>query len=172
MAITTQRLTNGNLYIDGGNFAGTIQEITTPEINAEMTEYEALGMFGKSEFSSGFQTMEATVMLNAPTSNAKKLLSDINTARQMQVRGSMDELTSQGLSRRISYVLNMTATPKRIPSNQFQQNTAVTEEIPLNVTAVELIIDGEQIYKVDVLANIYIVDGVDLLADYRANLGI
>ena len=34
------------------------------------------------------------------------------------------------------------------------------------------VVDGREVLEVDVLANIFKVDGVDVLAQYRQNLGI
>jgi len=40
------------------------------------------------------------------------------------------------------------------------------------VSAMELTVDGRQLKKIDIDNYIWQVDGVDLLADFRANLGI
>jgi P2 family phage contractile tail tube protein len=42
----------------------------------------------------------------------------------------------------------------------------------INITYIKLMVNDETIYEVDALANIYRVNGQDLLAAYRANLGL
>jgi hypothetical protein len=54
----------------------------------------------------------------------------------------------------------------------FKQHDNSTLETMLNVHSIKMELDGREILEVDVLANIYKVDGVDLLKDYRQNLGI
>ena len=66
----------------------------------------------------------------------------------------------------------MTAMYKDFPMGNFKQHDNVEAESNLSVTYCKLVINGVEISEIDVLANIYKVNGVDMLANYRANLGI
>jgi len=41
----------------------------------------------------------------------------------------------------------------------------------MSVNYAKLIVDGEEIFEIDVLENIYKVEGVDILETYRNNIG-
>jgi len=41
----------------------------------------------------------------------------------------------------------------------------------MSVNYAKLIVNGEEIFEIDVLENIYKVDGIDILTVYRANTG-
>jgi len=54
----------------------------------------------------------------------------------------------------------------------FKQGEGAQCEYKFEVSAMELTVDGRQLKKIDIDNYIWQVDGVDLLADFRANLGI
>ena len=64
MATNIQRITNANLYLNGGSFLGKAQEVTLPDIKAIMTTHPALGMAGQLEFPSGLDKLESTIKMN------------------------------------------------------------------------------------------------------------
>jgi uncharacterized protein len=61
---------------------------------------------------------------------------------------------------------------KNAPSGSFKQNDNLETDSDFSVEQYKLEIDGETIVEIDLEASIYIVDGVDLMAAYRSNLGI
>ena len=69
-------------------------------------------------------------------------------------------------------VITMRALPTKHPGGGFKPKEATEVEHTLAINAYKLEIDGEEIIEVDVPNNIFKVGGVDLLAEYRTNLGI
>ena len=65
----------------------------------------------------------------------------------------------------------MTGVFKDAGGLTFRQHENVDSTSTITVYHSGLYIAGTQIYLYDVLANIYVVDGVDQLAQFRANLG-
>lgn len=53
----------------------------------------------------------------------------------------------------------------------YKQHDNVEAETSMSVTYIRVQVDGTDVVEVDVLANIYKVDGVDLLGAYKANIG-
>ena len=53
----------------------------------------------------------------------------------------------------------------------FKQHDNVELTSMLTVTYVKQVINGEDVIEIDVLANIFKVNGVDVLAQYRNNIG-
>lgn len=172
MALQVNRLTNGNIYIDGNSFLGTIEEFQLPDVKAVFADHKALGMAGKIELPSGIDKVEARLRFNAPYANAMKLKADPFTSRRMQFRGNLE--TYQGADRvaQTAYKVTITASFKNMPAGNMKQHDNVEMESMLNVTYIKVDIGTENIMEYDALNNIYIVDGVDLLQQYRANLGI
>lgn len=169
--IKINRLTNANVYMDGKSFLGKAEEISLPTIKHKMSEHKALGMVGMMEFFAGIEKMEAKIKWNSFYPDALKKMGDPTTAIQLQVRASLEEYQAQGRTAQSPVVCFLTCTAKDFPMGNFKQHDNVEAETNLNVTYCRLEINREVIVEIDVLANIYKVNGVDILAQYRQNLG-
>lgn len=171
MGISVNRLTNANVYVDGGNHLGRVQEVELPTVKQKMAEHKALGMVGSVEFFSGLEKMEAKITWNSFYRDAMVKAANPTKTVQIQVRASLETYDSTGRVAQVPVVVFLTAQYKDFPLGNFKQHDNVELVSMLSVTAFRLEIDGQEITQVDVLANIYKVDGVDLLADYRNNIG-
>lgn len=172
MGLEINRLTNANIYVDGNSWLGRAEEITLPVITSKMSEHKALGMVGMVELFSGIDKLEARIKWNSVYKDAFKKMANFTKSMQIQVRASLESYGSEGLTAQTACVAYMTVQSKSLPLGAFKQNENVELENALNVTYIKLVVGGETILELDVLANIYTVGGVDLLAEYRANLGI
>lgn len=172
MAIAIKKLTNANVYLAGNSLLGKAEEIMLPDLSGKMTEHKALGMVGTTEFWSGLEKMEAKIKWNSMYDDVMRKAANPTKSYQLQVRASLNNYDSTGLTAEQPVVCFLTGTFKKHPGGNFKQHDNVELENTLNVTYMKLEINGSKIYEVDVLANIFIVDGVDLLAQYRSNLGI
>lgn len=170
--IKINRLTNANVYVDGNSLLGRAEEINLPDIKHKMAEHKAIGMVGSAEFFSGIDKMECSIKWNSFYSEVLKKAANPMTAVQLQVRSSLENYTSQGRTAQLPVVAFISAAYKNFPGGNFKQHDNVEVSSQLSVYYYRLEINGEVIVEIDVLANIYKVDGVDLLAQYRANLGI
>lgn len=172
MAIAINKLTNANVYVNGNSLLGRASEIEVPNIEFIMAEHEALGMVGKTEFFAGIEKLESTVKWNSFYSDVYRRTSNPLQAIQMQVRGNLQTFTSAGgLQQEVAAVVYMTATPKNIPGGNFKQHENVELETTFNVTYFKLEIGGEVNVELDVLANIFKINGQDILSTYRTNIG-
>lgn len=171
-AISINRITNANIYMDGASLLGRAEEVNLPAIAYKMVEHKALGMVGTAEFFAGIDKMEAKVKWNSYYPEVMKKAANPFQTVNMQVRGSLENYTSGGKTGEVPVVCYMTAGYKGFPMGNFKQHDNVELESNLSVYYVKLEVDGSPIVELDVLANIFKVDGVDVLAQYRANLGI
>jgi uncharacterized protein len=169
--IKVNRLTNANVYVDGGSLLGQVEEINLPEVTHMMSEHKALGMVGKMELFSGVDKMEATLKWNSFYPDALVKFADPRKALNIQVRSSLERYNSSGLTEEVACVAYLTGQPKNFPGGNFKQHDNVEATSKLTCTAYKLEIGGRVVVEYDAMANIYSVDGVDILADYRNNIG-
>lgn len=169
--IKVNRLTNANVYVDGASYLGQVEEINLPEIVNMMSEHKALGMVGKMELFSGIDKMEASLKWNAFYADALVKFADPRKALKIQVRSSLESHDSSGLLTEVPCVAYLTGQPKNFPGGNFKQHDNVEATSKMSVTAYKLEIDGRVVMEYDAMANIYMVDGVDILATYRSNIG-
>lgn len=171
MALEVKRIVNANVYIDGNSMLGKAEECKLPDVVATLTEHKALGMVGKIELPSGLDKMEATIKWNSLFADVLKKAANPFKPVQLQVRSSQESYTGQGRTAEVPVVVHLTGSFKKFPLGGFKQHDNVEAETALTITYVRLVVNGEDIVEVDVLSNIYKVGGVDLLAQYRTNIG-
>lgn len=172
MAIEINRVTNANVYLDGQSLLGRAEEIQLPVIKATMSEHKALGVVGKLEFFSGVEKLEGKIKWNSFYADVMKKVADPTKVYQLQCRSSLESYGATGRLGQVPVVAFLSATCKDFPLGNFKQHDNVELESNLSVYAVKLVIGGEVIVEFDATANIYKVNGVDIMAAYRANLGI
>lgn len=171
MAIEVNRLTNANVYIDGNSQLGKAEEVNLPDITFMMSEHKSLGMIGKVELFSGIDKMEATIKWNAFYADVLKKVADPRKTMKLQVRASLETYNSDGMAEEVSCVAYLTVQSKNFPAGNYKQHDNVEATTKLTCSAYKLEIDGKEVIDYDALANVYSVDGVDMFANYRSNLG-
>lgn len=171
MAIKVNRLTNANVYIDGTSQLGKAEEVNLPDVTFMLSEHKALGMVGKFELFSGIDKLEATIKWNAFYADILKKFGDPRKVMKLQVRSSLETYDSNGLVEEVPCVAYLTVQAKNFPAGNFKQHDNVEATSKLTCTAYKLEINGQEVIDYDALANVYSVDGVDIFANYRANIG-
>lgn len=171
MAITINRLTNGNVYIDGNNYFGTIEEVELPDIKATFSEVKVLGMNGKAKLPTGIEQLTSKLKLNGPRKEILKMAANPFQARQFMFRGSLDSYQGGSRTGQEPYKCYMVGTFENVNSGKVKQHDNVEMESTMNVTYCRLVIGNEEIFEVDVLNNIHKVGGVDILAQTNLNQG-
>jgi uncharacterized protein len=95
----------------------------------------------------------------------------IFASHQFQIRASKEQYTSQGRTAEVPFVGLMTAQFKDGGPLNFKQHEQVDFPTTLVVYHCEYYIAGVQYLLYDLMANMYVVNGVDQLAQFRANIG-
>lgn len=170
-SISVNRLTNANVYVDGTSHLGKVEEINLPEVTFMLSEHKALGMIGKFELFSGIDKMEATIKWNAFYADVLKKFADPRKALKLQVRSSLETYNSEGLIQEVPCVAYLTGQPKNFPAGNYKQHDNVESSSKMTITAYKLEINGLPVIEYDALANVYMVDGNDVFANYTSNIG-
>jgi hypothetical protein len=171
MNIAVNRVTNANIYIDGIGLLGRAEEIEVAQPKHRMVDHKGLGMAGTAEFWAGVDKLEAKIKWASLYQEALSAVASPFISHSFQVRGSIEQYTSQGLVAELPLVYLMTGVFKEAGNFTFRQHENVDSISVITVYHSELYVGATQIHLYDVLANIYVVNGVDQLAAFRSNLG-
>lgn len=171
MNIQVNSLTNANVYIDGVGLLGRAEEIEIPQPRHRMIDYKGLGMAGTAELWSGVEKLEARIRWSSFDPQALTVAASPFQTHSFQVRGSLEQYTSQGRSAELPVVYLMTGVFKDAGASSLKHQTMVETQSIICVYHCELYVSGTQIYLYDVFANVYVVGGVDQLSQFRVNLG-
>lgn len=170
--IEVKKITNANIYLGGDNLLGRAEEVSLPVVKAKMVDHTALGLVGVPEFPSGIEKLDGGKIKWAslyPEVLAKA--ANPFVVYDLQVRGNLETYTSQGRVSEEPVVALLSASFKSIPMGQYKPRDNAEFETDLAVHYIKLIAGNVEILEVDVLANIWRARGVDLLSNYRANIG-
>jgi len=171
MALQINRVINANVYADDLSLLGTAEEVEAPKLMQVMAEHKALGMVGKTEFPSGFDKMEMRIKWNAIYANVMAKFNNPYKAIRLQVRASLESWEGGDRVAQVPVVIYATVQSKGMPMGSFKPNDNVEIESNLSCTHVKMEIDGIEIVEFDASANIFKINGVDQLVDYRNNIG-
>lgn len=165
------RLTNANIYVDGANYFGKAEEVNLPEIKFIMAEHKALGMVGSAEFFAGIEKMESKIKWNSLYPEVIKKAANPFKSVAIQVRASLETYSDQGKISEVPVVAHLKGTFKNLPTGNIKTKDNPEIETSMSVTYSKLVVNNNELYEIDVLQNIYKVEGQDILAQYRANIG-
>jgi len=170
MAVKINRITNANVYLDGGTLLGRAEEIKLPDVAAKMSEHKALGMVGTIELPSGFDKMEGEIKWSSFYKDVMTKVANPFKFVSLQVRANVETYTSQGRTEQQSLVVFLTVAFKKNPGGTFKQHD--NAEFPTGFACYYLkqVVDGQDVLEFDPMSNIYKVAGKDQLAEYRANV--
>lgn len=169
--VKINKITNANMYLDGVTLLGLVSEADMPDASVKMLDHQALGMAALRQIPAGLEAMESTIRWTCfDAATLKKCMNPYRTAN-LQLRTSLEVYGPSGRSDEQSVVIFMNGHFKNIPLGSFKQMENIELESRFNCTYFKVEIAGEQIIEVDVDANIWKVGGVDILRNYRTNLG-
>lgn len=171
-SVAIKKITNGNVYMNGTSLLGKVEEFEPPKITHKMAEHKALGLIGTPEYFAGIDKMEARLKWSSLYADSLGIAADPTKAVNLMLRGNLETQTSQGKTGEVPAVVYMTAMFKDFPTGNFKQHENSEYESMATVTYVKMEVDSQPVLEIDILANIYKVNGVDILAKYKANLGI
>ncbi len=172
MPVAIQKITNGNLYLDGESFMGRAEEITLPKIETNFTEHKGLGLHGTLELPGGLKAMEAKIKWGNVYTEVMRKAANPYKARMIMVRSSAEIFTSAGRIAEFPCVTIMNGFFRNVDAGVYAQNTTVNLETDLSVHYLKITHAGVVLLEVDVMNNIYRAEGSDLLLNYKLNVGI
>lgn len=169
--IKTNSITNANVYLDGGTLLGQAEEIKLPEVKVKTVERKALGMVAGIKLPTGIEALEGEIKFNSFYPEAMRKAANPFQSVSLQCRANVETFTSQGRAEQRPLVVFLTVNFTEFPLGNFKQNEPGEFAVKFTATYVKVVEDGKTVMELDCMANLYEVDGVDLLADYRTNIG-
>lgn len=171
MSISINQIVNANVYIDGNSQMGKAQEFKIPDIEFESIEHNGLGLFGKIKLPSGVNAIEGGVTWDSFYSEIRAKLYNPFKNIQLQCRSNLQVFDSQGLSREEPMVTIMNVSSAKVGGTGLKNKENASFEDTFNVNSIKQSIGGKEILFIDILANIFRVNGEDVLEKFRTNIG-
>lgn len=161
-----------NYYLNGNSFLGLAEEITLPKFTIKTEDYQGAGMPGSVAVDLGFEAgaldMEVTMggisfelMTQYGIPNADGIQSRFAGSYQAEDSGNAIPVEIQTRGR---FVEMDAGTAKQGDNTQHKYS--------LKNTYCRLTHNSVELFEIDMINMIYVVNGVDRLAQHRANVGL
>jgi len=171
MAIVISKVFNANIYVDGSvELIGRAKEIKLPEVSAKMVEHSALGLAGVLELPSGLEKMSMSIKWTGWYGDILKMAANPFQSHKLQIRANHETYTSEGRAQELPLVILATASWKKASLGTLKPQDASEADDELTVSYIKVTLDGDELFEIDVLQNIWKVAGVDVLAQFKASL--
>ena len=168
-----QSLNNVALWLNGTHYIGVAKELTMPTMTTTQRDFAALGMMGKTQLPTGMDAMEGSIVMTAPNPEFLRLAANPTATHQLVCRGSLENFDAAvGRVAQIPYVLTMAAMFKDLNIGGFTSGEANEPEVAFNCHACKLEINGQVVFDYNAYSNVFKVNGVDVNATFRTNLGL
>ena len=171
MGIKIHKITNANIFIDGEGQLGRASEINLPEIQMVMQEHSGLGMMGKMELPIGLDKAEGEIKWSAFYDDTMGRISNPFSAVPLQVRSSVGVYDARGRMNDKPMVTYITALFKSIPGGNYKHLADAEFTSKFSCVYFKQMVDSQVVVELDWLANIFAVNGRDVLGQIRDNLG-
>lgn len=162
---------NANVYLDGVNLLGRAAEFKMPEIEISQDEHTGLGMVGTIKLPSGVEALEGEITWNSIYPEVAAKAFNPFKAAQLMVRGNLQTFNAQGLAQEVPVVITVAALFSKNALGTFKPKGKSEHSTTFQAHEVRAVADGREMLYYNAFTNTYRVNGTDVLAQYRRNVG-
>lgn len=172
MTIRVKQLMNCNLYAEGGSFLGALLSITLPEIKHKAVEHKGGDMIGTAKLPGSMESMSSTIKMNGLYADFHSMTANPNKMVSLMVRANQKGRDGYGniYEEPVTLFLRGWFSGRKV--GELKSSEGTNPEYVMEVFYYRLAVNGLDLEEMDIENCIHRVDGVDILADYRSNLGI
>ena len=158
-----------NLMIDGGKFLGTVNEVTQPKLAMKAEEYRAGGQIAPVDINMGLEKLEAEFKMGGYMVELISKFGATIDGMQMRLMCAYEQDDSGDVT---SIELVMRGRFSEIDPGNSKVGDDTEQNFKVPLTYYKIFVDGKELVEIDALNTIFIVDGVDKLAEHRAAIGL
>ena len=171
MSIAINQIVNANVYINGNSQMGRANEVKIPDIEFETIEHKGLGLHGVIKLPAGTNAIEAEITWDSFYPDVRAVLLNPYKNTQLMIRSNLQVFNAAGLAAEEPMVTVMNVSAAKIGGTGHKNKENAEFGDTLNVFSIKQTVAGKELLFIDVLANIYRVNGQDVLQKYRTNIG-
>lgn len=162
------RLVDFNVYIDGGTEAATA-DIELPTLEAESEDYSGAGFLGTASIpvQGAFGSTELVINF---TTLCEDVFKTTTGTHDYDFRGSQMVLRN-GRVEEVGLKVTARADTKSTALGTLAKNSSTDSSVTTEVLYLKIDVDGKNVLELDKPSYKYVVNGVDVIAKRRANLG-
>jgi len=158
-----------NLIVDGRGYAGKIEEYNPPDLTLSTEDFRGGGMDAPIDIEMGMEKLNCSYVLTSYDADVLALRGvKTGSGIQLTARGSLESL--DGTTKPV--VHNMTGKLISMARGTWGSGKKPSLTITQSLTYYREVHNQRTIMEIDKINMIRIIDGVDQLAEHRANIGL
>lgn len=161
-----QKLKNANLYNEGRSHLGEIAEITLPKIVMITSDWRPGGSLGPVPVDMGVEALSVEWTLGGWSSQVISQMGTLALDGVLLRAIGAFQAEDGGAVRIVEAVMMGRHTELDLGTWKVGEDTE--KKVKSALTYYKLIVDNSELLEIDMLAGIYVVDGVDRYAEIRA----
>lgn len=168
------KLTDANIYVDGADFLGK-GSLTLPEITQKTMDHDSFGIAGTVEIPliGQIEKMEGQIRFHNLTQETAAVVFNPVKAPLLDVRSAFQYYdTESGETHVYPIKVSIKGFFKKNSFPEMKKSSDGEFEVDYGAHYLKIEIDGGEVLEIDQFNYIYRVDGVDVLAEHRAALGM
>lgn len=159
-----------NLFQDGAGYKGEVTEVNLPKLAIKTEDYRSGGMLGDVAIDLGIEKLEMEVKFGGLMSEMKEFFGSPNIdGVALRYAGSYQR-DDTGEVEAVEVVTRGRYTEIDGGSSKSGDDTEETYKAAL--TYYKLIVNGKDLIEIDLINDIYVVNGKDRLAEHRKAIGL
>ena len=162
---------NFNVFVDGVSMIGVAEEITLPKLGRKTEDFEAGGMGGPIELDLGQEKLEMGMTFKGWNKDVLKQYG-VFAADGVPLRFRGAQRSDDADANTDAIEISVRGKFKELDFGSTKKGEANSLKITMPLTAFKYEINGEPLIDLDLINNIFVVDGEDRMADERKALGI
>lgn len=167
-----RKLKNMNLFADGDNWQGLLEEFTTAKLAKKFENYRGGGMAGAVGIDMGYEddALNTEITLGGFEVKAlKKHSAAKHNAVMFRFAGSFQRDDTGEIS---AVEIITRGRIKEFDNGNYKVADNSTQKLSMINTYYKVIVDGETIIEIDTVNMVEVIDGVDMMAEHRAAIGL
>lgn len=156
------------VYVAGRGKAGTAQQVQLPELSALVESYRGAGMAGEIEIFQGLQPIEMSFQMSGADVDVLRMFGVVGNANNV-LRFEGVEKDETGRTRSVE--VRVEGLVKTVSHEAWQQGQAAPMTATVNCRVYQMIVAGQTLHDIDLVAGRVVVNGTDLYADVRTAAG-
>ena len=171
MSIIINKIIEANAYIDGNSQAGTVTEVKFPTLEFDAQESDALGMAMTVSLPGKLKELDGEITWNSVYPEAEARVLNPFNGIALQLRSNVRRYGSTGLVEEVAMVTFMTIMTYSNELGELNMKDAQKRPVKYKVNSLRQVVAGRETLHIDPWNNIYRVNGVDIYAKMRQNIG-
>ncbi|KAA6209022.1 phage major tail tube protein [Avibacterium paragallinarum] len=171
MSTSINQIVNANVYFNGNSLLGKAKEIKVADIEFEQIEHKGLGLVATIKLPAGLNALEGEVTWDSFYPEVRVQNTNPFKHQQLMIRSNLQVFDAMGLAKEAPLVTVMNVQFSKTAGGSFKPKEAVELQDSFQIYSIKQTLEGKELLYVDTFANIYRVNGQDVLQKYRTNIG-